>query len=323
MAHYLARELLSNSMNNLKGKTVSLVLGSGAARGLAHIGVIRALQRAGLRIEAVSGCSMGALIGGFYAAGKLDEYEDWVCELREFDVIKFLDISLGTKAGLLKGESIIAALRQLVGDFNIEQLDIPFTAVAVDLKASREVWLDKGDLFQAIRASIAIPAIFSPVNLNGRYLFDGGLLNPVPIAPILNNHSDLTIAVNVMGAAHNHPLGIRPVAVPEPLSKPGYRTQIESFVSSVQSRLGLEREEDEIVDEPSLMDAILESVETMQEAITRFKLAAYQPDLLVDIPINVCQAHEFYRAREIIAAGEYWAQEALDRHIDRTRGSFI
>jgi len=297
-------------MTDFANKTVSLVLGSGAARGLAHIGVIRILLQAGLRIEAVAGSSMGALIGGIYAAGKLDEYESWVRELSEFDVLKYLDISLGTKAGLLKGEAIIAALKELIGDYEIEDLDIPFTAVAADLKARREVWLDRGNLFDAIRASIAIPAIFRPVRLNGHWLLDGGLLNPVPIAPTLNNRTDMTIAVNVMGPATNEPFGTaKRKHQPKPKSR--YREQIESFIDTLQTKLGLERTEATAKDYLSLMDVVLESVETMQETITRFKLAAYQPDLLIEVPINVCQAHEFYRAPDIIMAGEYWTQNAL------------
>lgn len=297
-------------MTDFSKKSVSLVLGSGAARGLAHIGVVRILLQAGLRIEAVAGSSMGALIGGIYAAGKLDEYELWVRQLSEFDILKFLDLSLGTKAGLLKGEAIIAALKELIGDYEIEDLDIPFTAVAANLKARREVWLDHGNLFDAIRASIAIPAIFRPVKLRGQWLLDGGLLNPVPIAPTLNNDTDLTIAVNVMGPATNQPFGTAKLKrAPKP--KPRYRDQIESFIDALQTKLGIERTDAIAKNDLSLLDVVLESVETMQETITRFKLAAYQPDLLIEIPVNVCHAHEFYRASDIITAGEYWTQNAL------------
>ena len=297
-------------MTDFSNKTASLVLGSGAARGLAHIGVIRVLGQAGLRIEAVAGSSMGALVGGIYAAGKLDEYETWVRQLSEFDVLKFLDMSLGTKAGLLKGDAIIAALKELIGDFDIEDLDIPFTAVATDLKARREIWLDRGNLFEAIRASIAIPAVFRPVKLRDRWMLDGGLLNPVPIAPTLRNPTDITIAVNVMGTATNQPFGAAKLEQPSKATS-RYRKQIESYIDALQDRLGIERIEPPVRNDLSLLDVVLESVETMQETITRFKLAAYQPDLLVEIPMNVCQAHEFYRAADIITAGEYWAQNAL------------
>ena len=297
-------------MKKFENKTISLVLGSGAARGLAHIGAIRVLEQAGFKVAAVAGSSMGALVGGIYAAGQLDEYEAWVCELGELDVLKFLDIALGTKAGLLKGEAIIAALRDLLGDYQIQDLDIPFTAVATDLRARREIWLNRGSLFDAIRASIAIPGIFRPVKVKGHWLLDGGLLNPVPIAPTLNNPTDHTIAVNVMGTPTTHPLGDAPPRRPRQIAS--YRRRIEAFITSVQDKFGFEKGAVSFDDELSLTDVVLRSVETMQETITRFKLAAYQPDLLINVPVNVCQAHEFYRAGEIIAAGEYWTREALE-----------
>jgi NTE family protein len=293
----------------LKHRSASLALGSGAARGLAHIGVIRVLEQHGVQIAAVAGCSMGALIGGIYAAGKLQEYERWVRELTEFDVLRLLDLSFGSRAGLFKGEAIIDALRKLLGDYQIEDLSLPFTAVATDLKSRREVWLDQGKLFDAIRASIAIPAIFRPVKLHGRWLLDGGLVNPVPIAPTLTQPSDLTVAVSVTGPPVTEPLGPRHKAQRERHAQ-DYRKRIENFIDSIQVKLGLEDDPDP-GDEVSMVDVMLGALDTMQQTITRFKLAAYEPDLLIEVPINVCQGHEFYRADEIIAAGEHWAEEAI------------
>lgn len=301
--------------------TVALALGSGAARGLAHIGVLRVLQQAGLQVGGIAGCSMGALIGGIYAAGKLGEYEDWVCELTELDVLRLLDITWGSRAGLIKGEAIIQALKALIGDHRIEDLPIPFTAVATDLTTRREVWLDRGNLFHAIRASIAIPGIFRPVRDGARLLLDGGLVNPVPIAPTASFSTDLVVAVNVMATPVAHPLGTEPAAATES-QRHGYRERIESFVTRVQQKLAPDygKYADATPDEPSITDILLESLETMQETITRFKLAAYQPDLLIEVPANVCRAHHFYRAETIIAAGEYWARCALDDWQARREG---
>jgi NTE family protein len=145
-----------------KKVTVSLVLGSGGARGLAHIGVIHELQDNGYEICSISGCSMGALIGGVFASGKLDEFERWICAINKMDMIKFLDISWG-KDGLVKGEKIISTLIDLVGDKVIEELPIPFTAVAADVKNEKEIWINSGRLFDAIRASISLPLFFTPV----------------------------------------------------------------------------------------------------------------------------------------------------------------
>ncbi len=301
----------------LEGRSAAIALGSGAARGLAHIGVIRVLEQAGLRIAAVAGCSMGAVIGGIYAAGKLDEYESWVTQLTEIDVLRLLDHSFGSRAGLLKGEAIIAALKALIGDYEISDLPLPFTAVATDLTSRREVWLDEGRLFDAIRASMAIPAIFQPVRQGNRYLLDGGLLNPVPIAPTLSYPTDLTVAVSVTGPAVADPLGPSRDSPPQ-RSEPDIRTRIEAFVASIQNKVGLGTETNTAA-ELSLVDVVLRSLETMQETITRFKLAAYQPDLLIEVPMNVCRGHEFYRAADIIAAGEHWAREAIGNWHETTR----
>jgi len=169
-------------MTSRNNKSVSLVLGSGGARGLAHIGIIEWLNDNGYDIQSISGSSMGALVGGIYAAGKLDNYRDWVQSLDKTDVVKFLDFSFSS-TGLFKGDRIIDNLRKMVGNHLIEDLSIGFTAVATDLERQREVWFTRGPLFDAIRASIAVPTIFTPHKYKGRYLLDGGLLNPVPIAP--------------------------------------------------------------------------------------------------------------------------------------------
>ena len=166
----------------MTNKTVSLVLGSGGARGLAHIGVIQWLEENGYEIRSISGCSMGALIGGIYACGKLDVYEEWVRAISKFDIIRLLDVSWGSQ-GLVDGERIIEVLKELVGDRRIEELPIEYTAVAADVKREKEVWLKRGSLFDAIRASIALPLFFKPFEINGTKLLDGGILNPVPNIP--------------------------------------------------------------------------------------------------------------------------------------------
>jgi NTE family protein len=152
--------------------TVALALGAGGAKGLAHIGVIEELNAQGFEIVAIAGSSMGALIGGIYATGKLDVYRDWVCALAKFDVLRLVDWTF-SGGGLIKGERIIETLRGLIGDIQIEELPLTFTAVATDLDREREVWLTRGGLFDAIRASIAIPTVFSPHTIDGRRLIDG------------------------------------------------------------------------------------------------------------------------------------------------------
>ncbi len=295
-------------------KTISLVLGSGGARGLAHIGVIRVLERQGWKIGAIAGSSMGALIGGFYAAGKLDDYAEWVQELTEFNVLRYLDIAWGG-AGMLKGQMLMETLQEFVGSHRIEDLPIPLTIVASDVLARKEVWLNRGDLFNAIRASIAVPTVFTPHTIKGRPLLDGGVLNPVPIAPTLQDSTDAIIAVSLSGVEKR--MGERSRRSPKPKSseKPRhrYQKQIEAFIDQLQERLGFGSEREENEPSLSLTDAALLSLDAMQASIARCMLAAYPPDLLIEIPINTCAAHEFYRAEEVIAVGEYWAQQAIER----------
>ena len=169
-----------------KPKTVSLVLGSGGARGHAHIGVIRALHEMGFEVRNISGCSMGSVIGGIYAADKLDTYTDWAFQLTRGDVVKLLDFSFSLRS-IFKGERIFDVLRELVGDCKIEELDRRFTAVATSMNDEEEVWINSGSLFTAMRCSTAVPGVFSPVQRNGHTLVDGGLVNPLPIAPTLND----------------------------------------------------------------------------------------------------------------------------------------
>jgi NTE family protein len=295
-------------------KTISLVLGSGGARGLAHIGVIRVLERHGWKIGAIAGSSMGALIGGFYAAGKLDDYAEWVQELTEFNVLRYLDIAWGG-AGMIKGQMLMETLQQFVGSHRIEDLPIPLTIVASDVLARKEVWLNRGDLFDAIRASIAVPTVFTPYVIKGRPLLDGGVLNPVPIAPTLQDSTDAIIAVSLSGVEKRMGKSNRRDTAPKHAKRPRhrYQEQIEAFIDGLQEHLGFNGEQEESQPSLSLADAALLSLDAMQASIARSMLAAYPPDLLIEVPINTCAAHEFYRAEEVIAVGEYWAKQAIER----------
>lgn len=292
---------------------VHLILGSGGARGIAHIGVIHALEQRGFDIRAITGCSVGSLIGGFYCAGELDVFEEWVCNLSEWDVVRFLDISLTARNGVVKGDLIMDTLRNLIGDKRIEDLPIPLTAVATDVVDRKEVWLNSGSLFDAMRASMAIPGVFTPKTINGQVLVDGGLLNPLPSAPATSNGAAITIAVSLSGRDMQEPYGPNPPQ--QPLSKIGrYRKSIDAFLGRVQDTLGMETESEQNKErELGLTDIMLGSFDTMQAAIARYRLAAYPPDVLIEIPNNICQTHEIYKARALVAAGHYWATEALDR----------
>jgi NTE family protein len=191
-----ASEQLPESIK--KHNTVALTLGSGGARGYAHIGAIEVLVERGYEIVAISGCSMGALIGGVFAAGKMQDYKDWVTGLGQFDVLKLLDVTFGS-SGAIRGEKIFSVVREMLGDTRIEDLPIAYTAVATDLLAHKEIWFQEGPLDQAIRASVAIPSVVTPLVLDGRVLVDGALLNPLPIVPTISSHADIVMAVNLSG----------------------------------------------------------------------------------------------------------------------------
>ena len=287
-----------------KPTSVSLVLGSGGARGHAHIGVIRALEEMGYHVRNISGCSMGAVIGGIYAADKLDTYTEWAYQLERGDVVKLLDFSFSLRS-IFKGERIIEVLRELVGDRKIEDLDKRFTAVATSLDEQREVWLNSGSLFTAIRASTAVPGVFSPVELDERTLVDGGLVNPIPIAPTLNDSTDLTIAVNLAGLDENYVPAEEAAKSDDETNS--YREKIADFLS------GLREKDDSGAPDNDLdaADLLVRSIDVMQGAIARLKLAAYAPDKTVEIPRDACSFFEFHRAEEMADLGYEKARKAL------------
>jgi NTE family protein len=299
---------------------VTLVLGSGGARGLAHIGVIRALEADGrFSVRAVTGTSIGALVGGLYAAGTLDEYARWVSGLSRRDVWGLLDFSF-TRQGLFEGERLMTLLAKLLGDVRIEDLPIPFTAVASDLHRRQEVWLARGSLFEAIRASIAVPGLFTPVERNGRLLVDGGLLSPLPVAPMLQHEAPCMIAVSLNGPA---PPAVVDAAVSPPVASPGpagtggagsVLLPVRRWLGRAVRKLGLpvdaQRSGNGLHDEDAF-DTLAQSVEAMQDRISRYQLAACRPDLLIEIPVDSCGVLEFHRADEMISLGERVAREAL------------
>ena len=337
---------------------IHLVLGSGGARGLTHIGAVRVLQAHGYEIRSITGCSMGALVGALYVSGHLDDYEEWVCQLTRWDVFRFLDIALLGRSGMVKGDRLMERLGEWLGGVEMQSLAVPLTVVAADIIARKEVWISRGDLLQAVRASIAVPGVFTPLVTHGRVLVDGGILNPLPIPPSGMDNSTLTVAVSLSGRAVLHPYaetGAARPAPPEPSAAPDEggtgsagagqdpHQPIEGFLDSLQRFFGRERGRVEALERdatepqpqpppeapdsaarahkdfsrPALTDVMLGMFNTMQDTIARHQLASNPPDILIDIPCNICQSHEFHRAAELIPAGEYWARRALQQQRDR------
>ena len=298
-------------MNSATPTTVSLVLGSGGARGLAHIGVIRSLENHGYKIESISGCSIGALVGAAYACGKLDTFEEWVSAITKLDIVQLLDISWRND-GLVQGEKIMSALKDLIGDCDIEDLSVKYTAVAADINREREVWITQGSLFDAVRASIALPLFLTPFELKGAKLLDGGILNPVPIAPTFEDGTDLTIAVNLGG----QPAGPRRVQAAvaardkreksDDNKKSDMTKVIHGFIDDLKEKYAGNGK-----GSWKMLEIADRTFDAMQATIARQKLAAYPPDHTITLPRDACGTLEFDRAEELITLGFEAAEETI------------
>jgi NTE family protein len=281
------------------GEKVALVLGAGGARGLAQIGVIEALEARGLEIVAVSGSSSGALVGGIHAAGKLAEFRAHLLRMERGHFLRLLDPAIG-QPGLLHGERLVAAMREVVGDPPIESLPVLFTAVAVDLQRQRVVWLRSGPLWDALRASFAIPGLFTPHVVHGRELVDGGLLAPLPIAATRLSDAHRLIAVDMHGW---------------PRRPPGEPAEAGRFEhGSMTARLGdwVERKLGGNGGGMGLVELMSRSLDTMQAQIARVEMALDPPELVIRIPRDACQFYEFWRAGELVEIGRIEAEKALD-----------
>lgn len=308
-------------------RTAAVVLGSGGARGYAHIGALDVIEAAGFDIIAVSGCSMGALVGGLYASGDLDEYRRWVLTLRQRDVFRLVDLSLSSM-GAIRGDKLFAMVGDIIGDVVIESLPIAYTAVATDLLSQREVWFQDGPLADAIRASIAIPSLLAPVITDNQLLVDGALMNPVPILPTLSAQADVTIAVSLAGDTRRsmptRPSG--PLMPPEPDEvdeiDPTLHGEYESLRQrasrlldwdTVKAKLSRDdRTEADEIAEFGRLDIMNLAYETMQATLTSYKLAGYPPDVLIEIPKSSARTFEFHRAAELIDLGQQLTEVALN-----------
>ncbi|OYD71618.1 patatin-like phospholipase family protein [Rhodococcus sp. OK302] len=311
-------------------RTVALALGSGGARGYAHIGVIQVLEERGYSIVGVAGSSMGALIGGLYAAGKLDEFTEWAISLKARDVVRLLDVSMSAP-GAIHAEKVLGRVREILGETCIEDMRIPFTAVATDLAAGRSVWFQHGPVDAAIRASIAIPGVITPLVLNGRVLVDGGILDPLPVAPTLSIRADLTIGVSLGAEARESRTPARVGTEPRPVDewvgrfKRGTAQFLDrETVKSVVSRFGghstgigldevsLDEAGPDVAPKIGRLEIMGRSLEVVQSALARYQLAVYPPDVLIQVPRKSARSLDFARATEMIAIGRALTESALD-----------
>lgn len=289
---------------------IALTLGSGGARGYAHIGVIEELLDRGHEVVAVSGASMGALVGGLHAAGGLAEFTDWARTLRQRDVLRLIDPSWSAP-GALAADKIMQRCHEIVGDVRIEQLAVPTTIVATDLLARRELWLQHGALIPAIRASIAIPGVVAPSVLDGRVLVDGGLLNPVPIEPTASTAADVRVAVSLLGPRALPSPGVEPTAG----RRDGWYERVRaSFGLTPAEPLPESEPESTDDDSPDLRtsDVTSLSMDAVANIVARYRMAGFPPDVLITVPFSAARTIDFHRAAELIDLGRRLAAEALD-----------
>ena len=281
-------------------KDVALVLSSGGAKGLAHIGAIEEIEEQGYRITSIAGCSMGALIGGVYAAGKLKEFREWTKTVNRKKMLELTDFSLSLNH-IAKGSRVIEAIRKFVPDVLIEDLPIPYCAVATDVKAGREVVFSKGSLFEAIRASISIPSFYEPVHRDGMILIDGGVTNPIPMNRVVRHKGDILIGVDVSGHDYEKQWKIQHEMAEK-------RKQSKSLSQQILNKLT-----------PDNLDfnyyTILTRVSSLmirQNSILMAQLM--KPDILVDIKMSRYGIFDFDKSEKLVAIGRRKTQQALSKY---------
>lgn len=287
-------------------KKVALVLGSGGARGMAHIGVIEELEKYGYEITSIAGTSVGSIVGGFYARGKLQEFKEWVLQLDKMDVFSLFDFTFDTQ-GLIRGDRIFKRMERFVHDCLIEELPIPFCAVAADIAKGEEKVFSKGRLFQAIRASSAIPTIMTPVKLDGSELVDGGVLSPLPLKYVKRNPEDILVAVDV-SAQIPYESSLKSQEAQEVSNE--YLQKLNDFISKWKSTIPSSREK---VESNNMFTLMNKSFKIMQSRLSQQIVKDYPPDFLVKVSRNACGTFELYRAAELIEAGRAAFHRAMDK----------
>lgn len=294
---------------------IGLALGSGAARGWAHIGVLHALERSGIKVDMVAGCSVGALVGAVYASRRLPQLETWVRSFSYWDVIRLMDFSW-RRGGLLRGERVFSHLRRLVSHDLIEQCDMPFGAVTTNLSTGRELWLTEGDLHQAVRASCSIPGLLAPVAWNGYWLVDGAVVNPVPVSLTRALGADIVIAVDLQHDAH--------LMQQELMSATSHIVEEETIAatSSWADRLrqslsrGAQRKVHQM---PGAMQIMSTSIQVLENRVKLNRMAGDPPHVLIQPLCPQISTLDFHRAEEAIEAGKLAVEKKIDELLPLVR----
>lgn len=276
-------------------QSVALVLSSGGSRGLAQIGVISELKKNGFNITSISGSSIGSLIGGLYAMGKLDDYTQWVSNFNKRDVLNFMDFTITTH-GLLKGERIFEEMKTFIPDMNIEDMAIPFCAVAADILNEKEVVFTNGSFYEAVRASIAIPAVFTPVKYKERILVDGGILNPIPIEYVNRKDGDILVVVNLYGKK----------TVKTPKENEEEKNHLNSLMKNINTFISTK--DNNNIGYYSLLS---KTTSAMIHRMAEMSIERHNPDLIINIPHDSAKTFDFYKAKELIEMGQNATKKSI------------
>jgi len=293
-------------------KEISLVLTSGGARGLAQIGAIEVLEEQGYKIKAIAGSSMGAVVGGLYATGKLNDYKKWVLKLGKRDVFALFDFTFNS-GGFIKGDRLFKELEKILGgDVNIENANIPFYAVATDIVSNEAVWFNRGSLFKAIRASVAIPSIVTPVIHNGKILIDGGVSHPAPFDPLIK-YGNNVIIINVNSdIPYEYPF---PQLSNEEINKENslYVKKIAEFKKSWEKYFPAKEEKKVTIEIPNVATLLSKSVDYMGDLIIKMNIEKHQPSMIIEVSRNAGGTLEFFKAEELIEAGRKATEKVLEK----------
>ena len=287
-------------------KNVALVLSGGGARGIAHIGVIEELEKQGFNIKSISGTSMGALVGGVYAAGKMQEYKNWMYTLNKLEVFNLVDFSVGIQ-GLIKGDRVFNKMKEFIPDRNIEDLEVPYAAVAADIINNKEVVFTEGSVYNAIRASVAIPTVFTPVKTDDGLLVDGGVVNNIPVNRVKRTPDDILVVVNVN--AHI------PVYKPEitkkerDLKESIYQKKINEFRNHLQKINPLSMDK-----KIGYFELINRTINLMIYHNAYLSFEQHSPDLMIEVSHNSCGTMDFFKAEEMVEIGRYAAIRSLEEY---------
>ncbi|MCK4663150.1 MAG: patatin-like phospholipase family protein [Bacteroidales bacterium] len=289
-------------------QTISLVLSGGGARGIAHIGAIEELEKQGFEIKSIAGTSMGAFVGGIYALGKMQEYKEWVFTLDKLDVFKFLDFTFSSQ-GLIKLDRVFKKMKKFIPDMNIEELKIHYAAIATDITNNKEIVFTKGSMYEAIRASIAIPTVFTPVKKGNSLLVDGGVVNPIPLNRVKRTKNDILVAVHVNADVPVYKL---PVSKEKQEKKHSiYLKKIKSFQNKLSEIIPKNKNEN-----LGYFDLINKTIALLTHKISIMYLEQYPPDILINISHNSSGIFDFYKAEELVEIGRYAANDTLNKYVE-------